>query len=183
MKSQRPKQLRRIRMDKTVKASSQSQKKQAYVTRLFAGRLNRQNYIIGSTLFTIPPIICFFIMTFNSVLTFSTLPHLNFNNPTMMQSIVLANMPTILASPTNTFIAGIGMLFFIISIPYLFSLQVRRLHDLNHSGWYVLLNFVPFVAYLLSIYVAVWPGTTERNNHGAVTVLRTNLMSDILQFR
>ncbi len=158
-------------------------KRQPYITRLFAGRLNRQNYIIGSTIFTIPPLICFFIMTFNSVLTFSTLPSLDFNNPNAMQSIVLANIPTIVASPTNTIIASIGTIFFIISIPYLFSLQVRRLHDLNHSGWYVLLNFVPFVAYLLSIYVAVWPGTTESNNHGAVTLLRTSLMSDILQFR
>lgn len=50
----------------------------------------------------------------------------------------------------------------VLSIGY----SVRRLHDLNHSGWWVLLNFVPFLGLLFALYVLCAPGTQGSNNFG-----------------
>lgn len=162
--------------------SSISQTKQQYASRLFSGRVNRQNYLIGSTLFALIPLICLVIITLNGLLPPSalTMPSLDPNNPSQLQNLTNPSLTTLVVTPTNAIIAIIGILFFIISIPYLFSLQIRRLHDLNLSGWYLLLNFVPMVSYLFSLYVSVWPGTNGDNKYGAITPARTHLMSDIL---
>ena len=48
----------------------------------------------------------------------------------------------------------------------LFSLHVRRLHDLNQSGWVVIGYFIPFVNFILAIYVLFWPGKDEKNKYG-----------------
>ena len=42
----------------------------------------------------------------------------------------------------------------------------RRLNDLNRSGWWVLLIFVPLVNVLLAIYLLFFPGTGDVNDHG-----------------
>ena len=53
--------------------------------------------------------------------------------------IFIAAIPfAILASPQAS------MVFFVIILFPGFSLQVRRLHDVGKSGWWILLSFVPF---------------------------------------
>jgi uncharacterized membrane protein YhaH (DUF805 family) len=42
----------------------------------------------------------------------------------------------------------------------------RRLNDLNRSGWWFLLFLVPFVNFLLTIYIMFFPGTDGDNNFG-----------------
>jgi uncharacterized membrane protein YhaH (DUF805 family) len=51
---------------------------------------------------------------------------------------------------------------FVLSIAY----SVRRLHDLNHSGWFVLLSFVPFLNILVGLYLIFAPGTQGSNDFG-----------------
>lgn len=46
------------------------------------------------------------------------------------------------------------------------SLTVRRLHDLNHSGWLSLLFAIPIVNGLLAIYLFCFKGTTGTNKYG-----------------
>ena len=46
-----------------------------------------------------------------------------------------------------------------------FPLAVRRLHDLNSSGWYVLLTFVPF-GQLLILWRMFKKGTPTTNKYG-----------------
>lgn len=46
-----------------------------------------------------------------------------------------------------------------------FPLAVRRLHDLNSSGWYVLLTFAPF-GQLLILWLMFKKGTAGANNYG-----------------
>ena len=43
----------------------------------------------------------------------------------------------------------------------------RRLNDLNRSGWWFLLSFVPVVNLLFTIYLIFFPGTEGGNNWGA----------------
>ncbi len=46
-------------------------------------------------------------------------------------------------------------------------LTVLRLHDVNRSGWWVLVLFVPYLGNLASLVLALWPGDEDDNEHGA----------------
>ena len=43
---------------------------------------------------------------------------------------------------------------------------VRRLHDINKSGWFILLNFIPFIGQLALIYFLASEGTSGSNQFG-----------------
>jgi uncharacterized membrane protein YhaH (DUF805 family) len=47
------------------------------------------------------------------------------------------------------------------------GISVRRLHDTNRSGWWVLLGVIPVVGWLVLLYWYVQPGTTGDNQYGA----------------
>ncbi len=46
-----------------------------------------------------------------------------------------------------------------------FPLTVRRLHDLNENGWYVLITFLPF-GQLLILWLMFIKGTPGHNKYG-----------------
>ena len=46
-------------------------------------------------------------------------------------------------------------------------LSVRRLHDLNKSGWFMLLAFVPLVNLVFALYLYLAPGQVGANQYGA----------------
>ena len=47
------------------------------------------------------------------------------------------------------------------------STSVKRLHDLNKSGWWLLLNFVPLLgSIILEILLSFIPGTKGANDFG-----------------
>ena len=56
------------------------------------------------------------------------------------------------------------ILLFIYILQYL-PLAVRRLHDLNSSGWFVLISFIPF-GQLLILWLMSKKGTDGVNNYG-----------------
>lgn len=66
--------------------------------------------------------------------------------------------------------AGIGMM--VLGLGYLavliFSiiLGVRRLHDLNLSGWMWLINLIPLVGTLFALYMLFAPGKEDANDYG-----------------
>ncbi len=45
-------------------------------------------------------------------------------------------------------------------------LGIRRLHDMNLSGWFILLALVPIVNILFSLALLFWPGTPGANRYG-----------------
>ncbi|MBX2840011.1 MAG: DUF805 domain-containing protein [Gammaproteobacteria bacterium] len=45
-------------------------------------------------------------------------------------------------------------------------LAIKRLHDLNMVGWWVLLTLVPIVGMIFSIYLYFWPGKKTPNRFG-----------------
>ena len=55
-------------------------------------------------------------------------------------------------------------LFFIIPS---FSVGIRRLHDTDRSGWWLLLAFVPFIGGLILLYFFILEGTRGPNKYGA----------------
>jgi uncharacterized membrane protein YhaH (DUF805 family) len=46
------------------------------------------------------------------------------------------------------------------------GVAVRRLHDINRSGWWLLIAFVPIVGAILLIYWDAQPGTSGANPFG-----------------
>lgn len=45
---------------------------------------------------------------------------------------------------------------------------IRRLHDLNKTGWLCLLLLVPVLQFLFTLYALLAPGTPHRNDYGDV---------------
>ncbi|MBQ3442651.1 MAG: DUF805 domain-containing protein [Selenomonadaceae bacterium] len=56
-----------------------------------------------------------------------------------------------------SFIAGVGGVM----------LGIRRLHDLNKSGWFMLLGLIPLINVIFALYIWLMPGTVGHNRYGA----------------
>lgn len=105
------------------------------------GRLNRLRYLKYQVLWTIISAVIVFILGFvGGFLSGST------------QSI-LVTVPTGIWS----FIAGVGNIM----------LSIRRLHDLNKSGWFLLLALIPIIDIIFLLYIWLMPGTVGNNKYGA----------------
>jgi uncharacterized membrane protein YhaH (DUF805 family) len=62
-------------------------------------------------------------------------------------------------------IVGIGLVLIGIFLPSL-AVQVRRLHDTNASGWWILLAFIPYLGGLIMLVWFCIPGTKGENRFG-----------------
>ena len=62
-------------------------------------------------------------------------------------------------------IAVAGLAYLAILVPSI-AVQVRRFHDRDMSGWFVLLNFIPYVGGLIVFVFMVLPGTEGENRFG-----------------
>ena len=45
-------------------------------------------------------------------------------------------------------------------------MTVRRLHDIDMSGWFALIQFIPFIGWILMIIFACQRGTDGENRFG-----------------
>ena len=59
-------------------------------------------------------------------------------------------------------------LYFLFFIPSL-SLYIRRLHDINRSGWWLLIALIPFIGIITLIFFWCLKGTQEKNTYGDAT--------------
>lgn len=67
----------------------------------------------------------------------------------------------------------LGLLMFLAVLPAGFVLwlgsvmvAVRRCHDLGRTGWILLIGAIPYVNFLLGIYIGFFKGTYGRNEYG-----------------
>jgi uncharacterized membrane protein YhaH (DUF805 family) len=69
----------------------------------------------------------------------------------------------------DSMLGGAGILGILLAIglfvPSL-AVTVRRLHDTDRSGWWVLIAFVPFVGWLVLLVFMVLAGTSGSNPYG-----------------
>lgn len=68
-------------------------------------------------------------------------------------------------------VLGIGFIFLILLYYMLMFLptlavSVRRLHDTDKSGWFILLGLIPVVGFILLIIFYATEGTPGRNQYG-----------------
>lgn len=87
-------------------------------------------------------------------------------------SLVLCVVQGVLTFAANT-IGALELLFAVVAFGFsLFGfvsnimMGVRRLHDLDLSGWWMLLLFVPLVNILFYIYILFFKGTEGPNQYG-----------------
>jgi len=66
--------------------------------------------------------------------------------------------------------AGIGVLGGLFAIAMLIpslSVSVRRLHDTDRSGWWVLINLIPLIGAIIFLVFSVQDSTSGDNQYGA----------------
>lgn len=69
----------------------------------------------------------------------------------------------------------VGVVYFFGNIIITFLPAVRRLNDLNRTGWLSLLLFVPFLNFLLWLYLIFAPGDEDSNDYGAPALPPTTM--------
>ena len=81
-----------------------------------------------------------------------------------LASLLVIIVAAVIDGATGGFVVTLLAYLFII-IPSL-AVSVRRLHDTNRSGWYLLLNFIPLVGTILLFIWSVTPGDKKANQYG-----------------
>lgn len=78
---------------------------------------------------------------------------------------VLASLVGFIMGLSGAIMLGFFMSMAIAMVP-MFVLAVRRLNDLDVSGWWSLLVLVPVVNIGMLIYNLFWPGSADSNRYG-----------------
>lgn len=61
---------------------------------------------------------------------------------------------------------GLSVVMWLVFVLPCMAATIRRLHDTDRSGWWMLLAFVPFVSLVLLVFLLL-PGTARDNRFGA----------------
>ena len=82
-------------------------------------------------------------------------------------SIVLAGIDALLGTFSSSSNIGLlsGIYGLAVLIPTL-ALTVRRLHDIDRSGWWILIGLVPLIGAIVLLVFAVMEGTPGNNRYG-----------------
>ena len=81
-------------------------------------------------------------------------------------SIVLGVIDVMIGTQTG----GIGILSAIYALAMLIpsiAVSVRRLHDIDKTGWWILIGFIPLIGTIILLIFAFLPGTAGDNKYGA----------------
>lgn len=105
------------------------------------GRLNRKRYLIYMILFALA-------MTAAKIST------------TAMATLLTGD-------PTGGLVMAITLVLVVIAGTGNIMLIIRRLHDMNKSGYFALVVFVPVIGAIFSIWLFFAPGTIGYNQYGA----------------
>ena len=79
---------------------------------------------------------------------------------------------------TDSESSPVSFLFLVITLLTLIpaiSAGVRRLHDTNKSGFYLLLSFIPFIGGLIVLFFLIAQGTKGKNRFGADPIVRKKI--------
>ncbi len=60
------------------------------------------------------------------------------------------------------------LIFIVATVIPSVAVAVRRLHDINRSGWWLLLDFIPVVGEIILVIWCCRKGTERSNRYGAV---------------
>lgn len=94
---------------------------------------------------------------------------LNYLGMMLVFFVMYVALLTAISGQTDSAIFAIATLLLYIPLIWIgLALSVKRWHDRNKSGWWVLINFVPFIgAIWVLIENGFLAGDVESNNYGA----------------
>lgn len=105
-----------------------------------------------------------------SYLSWSTLVIVLFAIAISASLLYFAQSPTLITPekslPSKLVVAILAFISLVLLIYTTFVCSIRRLHDLNLSGWLSLVLYVPIIGSLFFWYVALARGTEGRNDYG-----------------
>ena len=82
-------------------------------------------------------------------------------------TFVTSSMATFLTgNPTGTLINIITWIWAAVAGVGNVMLMIRRLHDLDKTGWFAILAIIPVLGFILSIYLFCAKGTEGANKYG-----------------
>jgi uncharacterized membrane protein YhaH (DUF805 family) len=82
--------------------------------------------------------------------------------------IVLGLIDTLLG--TFNVVQGVGLLSGIYSLAVIIptlAVTVRRLHDIDRTGWWIFINLIPLIGTIVLLVFALTPGTLGSNRYGS----------------
>ncbi len=93
--------------------------------------------------------------------------------------ILFASLPLVLfgviesmvqESTALSIVSVLSNIVLFVAVVYVLAMSVllskRRLHDLNKSGWVLLLIFIPIIGSFVQLYMSIAPGTKMENQYG-----------------
>ena len=84
----------------------------------------------------------------------------------ILTALLIGNLFNLIA-PIVGFIATM-FLMLVVALPIFLGdilLGVRRLHDMNLTGWFMVLMFIPYVNLLFTAFLFCWKGTEGKNEY------------------
>lgn len=85
---------------------------------------------------------------------------------TFLVGMIIGGVCGLIFSETLTNIIT-GIINLALLLPSL-GLSVRRMHDIGRSGWWVLINLIPVIGWILFVWWATRPSQPTPNNWGGV---------------
>lgn len=85
----------------------------------------------------------------------------------LIQGIVWAILYVLMLTSDSSLIAGIFIVFVLATLVPSLAVVVRRLHDIERSGWFYFISFIPVVGPIILLVWSCKAGTTGDNRYGA----------------
>lgn len=88
---------------------------------------------------------------------------------TMVLTLILmfaVGLATAVLSMINPMLAMLGMILYLPALAASFIMAIRRLNDMNQSGWLCILTLIPIVNIFVGLWLVFGPGTQGSNSYG-----------------
>lgn len=87
----------------------------------------------------------------------------------LYQAIILLGGSLFVTVTESSFFYGIYLLIILISLVPSLSISIRRLHDTDKSGFFILLSLIPYIGSIIIIILMAMRGDEEKNRFGYPT--------------
>jgi uncharacterized membrane protein YhaH (DUF805 family) len=82
-------------------------------------------------------------------------------------AVVLQIIGSILFGADSSAAGALAGLFYLVTLLPSLAVSVRRLHDTDRSGWWLLIGFIPLIGGLILLFFMVQAGTPGPNRFGS----------------